>query len=71
MLFRSAEVAARSDATPAQVALAWLLARSRVMLPIPGTGSVAHLEEDLGAAGVRLLPTDLAALDALASDGRS
>lgn len=66
-----AEVAARSDATPAQVALAWLLARSRVMLPIPGTGSVAHLEEDLGAAGVRLLPTDLAALDALASDGRS
>ena len=62
-----AEIAQRADATPAQIALAWLLARSPVMLPIPGTGSVAHLEEDLGAAGVRLLPADLAALDALAS----
>lgn len=61
-----AEIAERADATPAQIALAWLLARSPVMLPIPGTGSVAHLEEDLGAAGVRLLPTDLSALDALA-----
>jgi pyridoxine 4-dehydrogenase len=62
-----AEIAEHADATPAQIALAWLLARSPVMLPIPGTGSVAHLEEDLGAAGVRLLPADLAALDALAS----
>jgi pyridoxine 4-dehydrogenase len=41
-------------ATPAQLALAWLLKRSRVMLPIPGTSTVAHLEENLGAAGVRL-----------------
>lgn len=62
-----AEIAERADATPAQIALAWLLARSPVMLPIPGTGSVTHLEEDLGAAGVRLLPADLSALDALAS----
>lgn len=66
-----ADIATRSDATPAQVALAWLLARSPVMLPIPGTGSVAHLEEDLGAAGLRLLPSDLAALDDLASPERS
>lgn len=65
-----ADIAARADATPAQVALAWLLARSPVMLPIPGTGSVAHLEEDLGAAGLRLLPSDLEALGALASPGR-
>jgi pyridoxine 4-dehydrogenase len=46
--------AARHDATPAQVALAWLLRRSPVMLPIPGTGSPAHLEENVGAAGLRL-----------------
>jgi aryl-alcohol dehydrogenase-like predicted oxidoreductase len=41
-------------ATPAQLALAWLLKRSPVMLPIPGTSSVAHLEENIGAAGVKL-----------------
>lgn len=60
-----AEIATRTDSTPAQVVLAWLLARSPVMLPIPGTGSVEHLEENLGAAGLRLLPSDLSALDAL------
>jgi pyridoxine 4-dehydrogenase len=48
------EVAGRYQATPAQVALAWLLARSPVMLPIPGTSSVAHLEENLAAAALRL-----------------
>lgn len=58
------EVAARHAATPAQIALAWLLARSPVMLPIPGTGSVEHLEENMGGAGVRLLPQDIAELDA-------
>lgn len=42
------------DATAAQVALAWLLQRSPMMLPIPGTSQVAHLEEDVAAAGVRL-----------------
>jgi pyridoxine 4-dehydrogenase len=40
--------------TPMQVALAWLLQRSRIMLPIPGTSSVKHLEENIGAAAVRL-----------------
>jgi aryl-alcohol dehydrogenase-like predicted oxidoreductase len=49
-----AEVAARHGATPAQVALAWLLRRSRVVLPIPGTSRVSHLEENVGAAGLEL-----------------
>ena len=49
-------------ATPAQVALAWLLAKSPVMLPIPGTSSVAHLEENMGATKVRLADEDMAAL---------
>jgi aryl-alcohol dehydrogenase-like predicted oxidoreductase len=48
-----AEVAARHQATPAQVAIAWLLARTPVMLPIPGTSSLAHLEENLQAARLR------------------
>jgi pyridoxine 4-dehydrogenase len=47
-------VARRRQATPAQVALAWLLRRSAVMLPIPGTSSVAHLEENLAASTLRL-----------------
>ena len=55
-------VAARLRATPSQIAIAWLLAHSPVMLPIPGTGSSAHLEENAAAAGVRLLESDLAAL---------
>jgi aryl-alcohol dehydrogenase-like predicted oxidoreductase len=49
-----AEAAQRHDATPGQVALAWLLQRSEVMLPIPGTGSPEHLEENAGAASLRL-----------------
>jgi len=55
-------VAKRIGATPAQVALAWLLARSPVMLPIPGTGSLEHLDENTAAAGIRLGADDLAAL---------
>jgi pyridoxine 4-dehydrogenase len=47
-------LAAETGATPAQLALAWLLRRSPVILPIPGTSSVAHLEENLGAAAVEL-----------------
>jgi aryl-alcohol dehydrogenase-like predicted oxidoreductase len=47
-------LAARIKATPAQVALAWLLARSPVMLPIPGTSKVAHLEENVAAAGLKI-----------------
>jgi pyridoxine 4-dehydrogenase len=46
------EIAKRHDATAAQVALAWLLARAQVVLPIPGTSSVTHLEENFGAAAL-------------------
>lgn len=49
-----AEVAREVDATPAQVSLAWLLHRSPVMAPIPGTSSIAHLEENVAAADVEL-----------------
>ena len=56
------EVAKRRKATPAQVALAWLLAKSPVMLPIPGTSSVAHLEENMRAASLQLGDEDLKAL---------
>jgi aryl-alcohol dehydrogenase-like predicted oxidoreductase len=58
-LDRAAE---RHRATPAQVALAWLLSRSPVMLPIPGTGSVEHLEENVAAVRVRLDEDDVAQL---------
>ena len=57
--------AERQQATPGQIALAWLLARSPVMLPIPGTSSVAHLEENVAAAELRLSPADLAELGAV------
>jgi pyridoxine 4-dehydrogenase len=56
------EIAARHDATPGQVALAWLLAKSPVMLPIPGTSSVEHLEENVGTAKLRLSDEELATL---------
>jgi aryl-alcohol dehydrogenase-like predicted oxidoreductase len=49
-----AKVAGQLHATPLQVALAWLLKRSKVILPIPGTSSVAHLEENIAAAGLEL-----------------
>jgi pyridoxine 4-dehydrogenase len=55
-------VAARLGATAAQVGLAWLLARSRVMLPIPGTSSIVHLEENVGAAALKLSAEDVAEL---------
>jgi aryl-alcohol dehydrogenase-like predicted oxidoreductase len=53
---RLAQIARQLGATPNQVALAWLLQRSPVMLPIPGTSKVAHLEENVGTAGLRLTP---------------
>jgi aryl-alcohol dehydrogenase-like predicted oxidoreductase len=59
---RMAQVTARHKATAAQVALAWLLARSPALLAIPGTGSLVHLEENMGASRIRLTPQDLAAL---------
>ena len=54
-------------ASVVQVALAWLLERSPVMLPIPGTSSIAHLEENVAAAAIKLNPAELKAIDALAS----
>jgi aryl-alcohol dehydrogenase-like predicted oxidoreductase len=57
------QIARRLQATPSQVALAWVLKRSPVMLPIPGTGSVAHLEENVAAANLTLSDQDFAALD--------
>ncbi len=59
-----AQIATAHDATPGQVALAWLLARSPVVLPIPGTSSVAHLRENVAGAGLALSDADVAALDA-------
>lgn len=61
-----AEVAAEIGATPAQTALAWLLHRSPAMLPIPGTTSLAHLEENLAAARVRLSDAQFDRLSAVA-----
>jgi pyridoxine 4-dehydrogenase len=58
-----AGVAARHGATPAQIALTWLLHRSPVMLPIPGTGSPMHLRENANAALIELSDDDLLALD--------
>jgi pyridoxine 4-dehydrogenase len=56
-------VAKKVGATPSQVALAWVLKRSPVMLPIPGTGKVSHLEENTAGAGVQLSDEDFQALD--------
>jgi pyridoxine 4-dehydrogenase len=60
-----AAVARQTGHAPGQVALAWLLRRSPVMLPIPGTGSVEHLEENVAAAGVELTDDQFAQLSAL------
>jgi pyridoxine 4-dehydrogenase len=60
------EIATRTGASHAQVALAWILQSSPVNLPIPGTGSVAHLEDNLGGAGLMLSEADLAELTAAA-----
>jgi pyridoxine 4-dehydrogenase len=59
-------IAARWNATPSQVALAWLLARSPVMLPIPGTSKVEHLEENVAAAELKIDASKMQALDGLA-----
>jgi aryl-alcohol dehydrogenase-like predicted oxidoreductase len=60
------EAAAALAATPAQVGLAWLLAHDPGILLIPGTSSLAHLDENIAAADVRLTPATMAALDGLA-----
>lgn len=59
-------IAHARGATIWQIGLAWLLAHSPAMLPIPGTSSLAHLEENVGAAAIALTPEDLATLDRLA-----
>jgi aryl-alcohol dehydrogenase-like predicted oxidoreductase len=61
-----AEIAKETGAEPSQLALAWLLKRSPVMLPIPGTSSVAHLEQNLGAAELELTDEQFAALEGVA-----
>ncbi len=61
-----ADIAQELDVTPSQVALAWLLQKSPVILPIPGTKSVDHLHENLGAGALRLSDEDMRRLDALA-----
>ena len=52
-------VGKKHQATPAQVAIAWLLQKSPVMLPIPGTGSIGHLEENVAAARLTLSKQDM------------
>ena len=59
---RVKKIATRLGATPAQVAIAWLLAKSPVMLPIPGTASLVHLEENAAAARIQLSAEDMSAL---------
>jgi pyridoxine 4-dehydrogenase len=61
------ELAKRHNATPAQLSIAWLLHRSPVMLPIPGTSQVKHLEENLAAADLRVSPNDWLPLEQTAS----
>src|SRR3954462_10677665 len=58
-----ADAAEAHDATPGQIALAWLLQHSEVMLPIPGTGSVEHLEENVAAADIELSEGEVTKLD--------
>jgi aryl-alcohol dehydrogenase-like predicted oxidoreductase len=65
-------VARAHGASPGQIALAWLLRRSPVMLPIPGTSRVAHLEQNVAAAGIALSDAEFTALDAAGrAKGRS
>jgi aryl-alcohol dehydrogenase-like predicted oxidoreductase len=59
-------IARAHEATPAQIALAWLLARSPVMLPIPGTSSIEHFEENLGAAEIELSSDEVAEIGSYA-----
>jgi pyridoxine 4-dehydrogenase len=60
-----AAIASKHGVTPSQLALAWLLHRSPVALPIPGTSSVAHVEENIAAAGITLTPEEVDEITAL------
>jgi pyridoxine 4-dehydrogenase len=64
-------IAKKHNAAPSQIALAWILKRSPVMLPIPGTSKVVHLEENAAAVNVELSDEDFAALDRLGNMRRS
>ena len=61
------ETARSNDAAPMQVALAWLLAHSPAMLPIPGTSSIPHLEQNVEAASLKLDDEDLSKLEEAAA----
>lgn len=63
------KLAVQKGCTPSQLALAWLLARGRDIVPIPGTKRVTYLEENVGALDVELTPDDLARIDAIAPRG--
>src|SRR6266536_368958 len=56
------ELAQRYDVTPRQIVLAWLLARSPQIMPIPGTGSVSHLDDNVAAAAIKLTPAEVASV---------
>ena len=62
-----ADIAAQKNATPAQIALAWLLAQKPWIVPIPGTTKLSRLEENIGAVAIELTPTDLRDIDAAAA----
>jgi len=62
------KIAERKKATPAQIALAWLLAQKPWIVPIPGTTKLARLEENIGAVNIRLTPDDLREIDTAASN---
>lgn len=59
------KIAAAHEAVPGQIALAWLLKRSPVVLPIPGTGKLAHLQENVAGAAIQLSDAEFAELDAV------
>jgi aryl-alcohol dehydrogenase-like predicted oxidoreductase len=61
------KVAERKKATPAQIALAWLLAQKPWIVPIPGTTKLHRLEENIGAAAIELTPDDLRQIDSAAA----
>lgn len=65
------EIARRHDAKPSQIALAWLLHRSPMMLPIPGTASIDHFDENLAAASIELDPQEVAALSRAGEEARA
>jgi aryl-alcohol dehydrogenase-like predicted oxidoreductase len=56
------EIAEDHDVTPRQIVLAWLLARSASILPIPGTGSTSHLDDNIAAAAIKLTPAEAASV---------